>query len=141
MRCGTGEVRSFWLIAAIAAATAVSGCGSTNAGTLASTSSPSRSATPTPSLCTPGSRPPARMGAAMAYDATTKKTVLFSGIRGDGSPPLADTWTWDGCRWAQAKPATSPPGRSFGALTFDASTGKLVLFGGGAANSDPARND
>jgi hypothetical protein len=77
----------------------------------------------------------------MAYDATTKTTVLFSGIRGDGSPPLADTWTWDGCRWAQAKPATSPPGRSFGALAFDASSGKLILFGGGSANSDPFRND
>lgn len=77
----------------------------------------------------------------MAYDAATKMVVLFSGIRGDGSPPLADTWTWDGCRWTQVSPATSPPGRSFGALAFDASSGKLVLFGGGSANSDPSRND
>jgi hypothetical protein len=81
------------------------------------------------------------MGAAMAYDAATRTVVLFSGIRGDSSPPLDDTWTWDGCRWIQANPPTSPPGRSFGALAFAGSSGKLVLFGGGSANSDPARND
>ncbi|TMF95551.1 MAG: hypothetical protein E6I10_09615 [Chloroflexi bacterium] len=77
----------------------------------------------------------------MAYDAATKTVVLFGGIRGDGSPPLGDTWTWDGCRWMQASPSTSPPGRSFGALAFDASSGKLILFGGGSANADPGRND
>jgi len=81
------------------------------------------------------------MGAAMAYDAATKTVVLFSGIRGDGSPPFGDTWTWDGCQWSQASPSTSPPGRSFGTLAFDASSGKLILFGGGAANADPGRND
>src|SRR6184192_1281403 len=81
------------LIVASIAATAVSGCGSTtNAGTQVGTSSPGRSATPAASACTPGPRPPARMGAAMAYDAATKTIVLFGGIRGDGSPPLGDTW-------------------------------------------------
>lgn len=77
----------------------------------------------------------------MTYDAATQTIVLFSGIRGDGSPPLTDTWTWDGCRWTQQHPATSPPGRSFGKLVFDPRSGKALLFGGGSANSDPARND
>jgi hypothetical protein len=77
----------------------------------------------------------------MGYDAATKTVVLFGGIRGDGSPPLGDTWTWDGCRWSQASPSTSPPGRSFGALAFDEASRKLILFGGGSANSDPARDD
>jgi hypothetical protein len=81
------------------------------------------------------------MGAALSYDGARKTIVLFSGIRGDGSPPLSDTWTWDGCRWQQASPATSPPGRSFGAMAFDPRAGRVVLFGGGSANSDPARND
>src|SRR2546430_6822932 len=98
--------------------------------------SPSRSATPASTHCTPGSGPPARMGAAMTYDAATKAVVLFGGTRGDGSPPLDDTWTWDGCRWTQAKPATSPPGRSFGNLASDPSSGKVILFGGGHGNSD-----
>lgn len=77
----------------------------------------------------------------MTYDAATKTVVLFSGIRGDGSPPLTDTWTWDGCSWTQQTPASSPPGRSFGSLAFDQGSGKVLLFGGGSANSDPARND
>ena len=76
----------------------------------------------------------------MTYDATTKTVVLFGGISGDGTP-LNDTWAWDGCHWSQLKPAVSPPGRSFGALAFDASSGKVILFGGGAANADPTRND
>src|SRR5439155_21996111 len=87
----------------------------------------------TPSPCTPGGSPPARMGAAMTYDAATKTVVLFGGTRGDGGSPLDDTWTWDGCRWTQAKPATSPPGRSFGNLASDPSSGKVILFGGGHA--------
>jgi hypothetical protein len=81
------------------------------------------------------------MGAAMTYDAATKTVILFSGIRGDGTSPLTDTWTWDGCRWTKQTPTTSPPGRSFGGLAFDQKSGKVVLFGGGSANSDPARND
>ena len=94
----------------------------------------------TPSPCVPGGSPPARMGAAMTYDAATRTVVLFGGISGDGTP-LNDTWAWDGCHWSQLKPAVSPPGRSFGALAFDASSGKVILFGGGAANADPTRND
>jgi len=77
----------------------------------------------------------------MAYDASRGNIVLFSGVRGDGSPPLADTWTFDGCRWTSLTPATSPPGRSFGAMTYDSQHGLIVLFGGGSANSDPGRND
>jgi hypothetical protein len=77
----------------------------------------------------------------MAYDRASRKVVLFSGIRGDGSAPLTDTWTWDGCGWTELHPPSSPPGRSAAAMAFDQTSGKLVLFGGGSANSDPSRND
>ena len=72
--------------------------------------------------------------------------LLFSGVRGDGTPQSCpgyifdDTWVWDGRSWTQLHPA-SPPGRSFANLAFDQSTQSTVLFGGGAANSDSGRND
>lgn len=107
---------------------------------IAASKPPSPTPTATLTACT-SSAPPPRMAAAMTYDGARKTIVLFSGIRGDGSAPLADTWTWDGCRWQQASPATSPPGRSLGAMAFDPRSGRVVLFGGGSPNSDPLRND
>ena len=83
----------------------------------------------------------------MAYDATLGKLLLFSGVRGDTSSQSAstwimqDSWTWDGTAWAQLCPASPPPGRSFGAMGYDAARRTTVLFGGGAANSDPSRLD
>ncbi|TMD24791.1 MAG: hypothetical protein E6I99_01345 [Chloroflexi bacterium] len=133
------STRSPSWIAVLIGAVMLASCTSANRPTSAASSS--RSATPMPTPCTPAASPPARMGAAMTYDAGRKTVVLFGGTRGDGGSPLDDTWTWDGCHWTQAKPAASPPGRSFGNLAFDASSGKVILFGGGHANSDPARND
>src|SRR2546421_6397690 len=128
------QIGAAFLLGAAILASCTSASGATSA-------SSNRSANPSSTHCTPGGSPPARMGAAMTYDATTKTVVLFGGTRGDGGSPLDDTWTWDGCRWTQAKPATSPPGRSFGNLASDPSSGKVILFGGGHANSDAARND
>jgi hypothetical protein len=45
--------------------------------------------------------PPARQGAAMAYDSTAGLTVMFGGTGGSGRP-LSDTWTWDGSGWTAA---------------------------------------
>jgi hypothetical protein len=132
------SARAYSWLAVSVGAVLLASCTSANG---AIPASPSHSATPAPTHCTPGGSPPARMGAAMTYDAATKTVVLFGGTRGDGSAPFDDTWTWDGCHWTQAKPATSPPGRSFGAMAFDANSGKVILFGGGAANADPLRND
>lgn len=83
----------------------------------------------------------------MAYDATLGKLLLFSGVRGDescqsaGTWILQDSWTWDGMAWARLHPATLPPGRSFGAMAYDDVRRTTLLFGGGAANSDPMRLD
>src|SRR6202035_5580108 len=52
-------------------------------------------------------QPPARTGAAMAFDAANGTVVLFGG--NGRSRSLGDTWIWDGSAWAQAHPSTSPP--------------------------------
>jgi hypothetical protein len=66
------------------------------------------------------------------------KLVLFGGAS-NGDEPLADTWIYDGTTWTQASPATSPPARSAASMTYDSSTGKIVLFGGdnGIGSTDP----
>ena len=45
--------------------------------------------------------PPARSGAAMAYDSAAGVTVMYGGTDGSGTT-LTDTWTWDGSTWTAA---------------------------------------
>jgi hypothetical protein len=70
---------------------------------------------------------------AMAYDAATGTVVLFGGEHespsGGGWFPRG-TWTWDGTAWTRQHPATSPSGRFWPAMAYDAATGTVVLFGG-----------
>jgi hypothetical protein len=72
----------------------------------------------------PAHSPIARSGAALTYDPIHHVMLLFGGIG------LNDTWVWDGVDWTQRFPATSPPGRQFARLAFDAARGNAVLFGG-----------
>lgn len=72
--------------------------------------------------------PPAREGAAMAFDSTTNQTILFGGY--SNGQLLQDTWSWDGTKWTQLFPVTSPPVRSDAAIAFDPSTNQIILFGG-----------
>ena len=110
------------------------------------TATPSSPACPTPAPAT-AAVPPPRIGAALAYDGVSGKLLLFSGVRGDGTPQSCptwifnDTWAWDGLRWSQLHPPASPPGRSFGNMTFDEGNRKTILFGGGSGNSDAGRQD
>lgn len=79
----------------------------------------------------PATSPPARHYAAVAYDAYRQQVVVFGGD-GGGSPSLLlnDTWVWNGTTWAQRNSAASPAPRSLAAMSFDAATGRVVLFGG-----------
>jgi hypothetical protein len=79
----------------------------------------------------PATSPPARHYAAVAYDANRREVVVFGGD-GGGSPSvlLNDTWVWNGRNWAPRTSATAPSPRSLAAMTFDAATGRIVLFGG-----------
>jgi hypothetical protein len=70
--------------------------------------------------------PPARSGAAMAFDSTSGVTVMFGGITGSGQP-LADTWTWDGSRWRSA--AQGPGSLTASRLVDDPADGGVLLIG------------
>ncbi len=77
--------------------------------------------------------PPARSDALLVTDSSDATAVLFGGqATTQGSPPavLADTWVWNGSRWAEAHPAKSPPGRVDAAGAYDAVGGAPVLMGG-----------
>ena len=77
----------------------------------------------------PAASPPARSGAAVAYDEHTNQLVVFGGTDKSGAV-LGDTWIWGGSTWTQANPAASPTARTGAAMAYDAVHGQLVLFGG-----------
>lgn len=74
-----------------------------------------------------GPAPPARDGAAIAFDSSRGRAVLFSG---QSSGYLSDTWEWNGTGWIPMSPATVPPARSGAACAFVPSRGTVVMSGG-----------
>ncbi|CAM4338183.1 hypothetical protein FHS16_002626 [Paenibacillus endophyticus] len=72
--------------------------------------------------------PPARAGAAFAFDG--ENLVLFGGYQLSGSTKtrLADTWVFDGTAWEEKTPDQSPPATHSATMAYD---GKhAVLYGG-----------
>jgi hypothetical protein len=49
----------------------------------------------------PATRPPACVGASMAYDPATGQLILFGGAINSGRKLFGDTWTWNGTTWSQ----------------------------------------
>ena len=83
----------------------------------------------------PQTNPPARSGAAMAYDSTHSQTVLFGGQGAGGIqqgliPYLNDTWLWNGSNWTAATPQVVPTARAAHAMAYASGLGQLVMFGG-----------
>ena len=77
-----------------------------------------------------GARPSVRRNHAMAYDASRGRVVLFGGYEGILSQ-LDDTWEWDGRRWEEIEPSGARPSARGGhTMAYDASRGRVVLFGG-----------
>jgi M6 family metalloprotease-like protein len=76
----------------------------------------------------PAVSPPARCNHAMAYDAASRKVVLFGGDGGWGE--TNDTWTWDGVNWTQVISPASPVARLGHSMAFDPVRGETLLFGG-----------
>jgi len=70
-------------------------------------------------------------------DETGDPVVLFGGVGNESK-----TWLWSGStqRWALARPAVAPPGRSGAALAYDPTSHDLLLFGGVLANGQPAND-
>lgn len=87
----------------------------------------------TPDPVTETNNPVARASASMVYDAALGKIVLFGGRAEVPGGYSNDTWTYDGTTWTQVTAngaAGSPPGRQEAMMAYDASIGKVVLFGG-----------
>src|SRR5260370_1038017 len=58
---------------------------------------------------TPATAPAARGFSQMDYDSAPGVSALFGGSSDSGPGNLNDTWEWDGARWTQMAPASSPP--------------------------------
>lgn len=90
--------------------------------------------------------PPARVQAAMAYDAWRGVVVLFGGDAsfendcGNGTRDCDDTWEYDGTTWRQI-PVQGPPPRVGAAMTFDAMRGLVLLHGGATRETAERRGD
>jgi hypothetical protein len=55
--------------------------------------------------------------------------------RDSQNQPTGDTWLWAGLSWVALKPASSPAPRFSASMAYDAASGQLILFGGGAQNA------
>jgi hypothetical protein len=76
-----------------------------------------------------GTKPPARDGAALAFDKVRGQLVLVGG--GPNALGTQDLWEWDGAAWADKTPLGQRPSPRRGhAMVFDERRGKFVLFGG-----------
>ena len=65
--------------------------------------------------------------------------TLFGG--GDWGPYFGDTWTWNGSGWQELNPNLSPSARQSARFVYDSARSVLILFGGGAGNSQQFTND
>lgn len=78
-------------------------------------------------------QPSIRTEAGMVYDPTRQRVLLFGGQPGTSSSELPqEVWEWNGAAWSVATPASAgaAPGRRHAALAWDATTGRMLVFGG-----------
>lgn len=140
-----GALLRVWC-AGVGAAAVVSACGGGTAPSRLATvpAPPSTTAAPitNPRDTDP---PPARSGAALAFDGVSGKLLLFGGatatdqVHPSDAVRLADTWAWDGNSWTHLQPATSPPSLYGAQLVADPTSGRLLLLSGsGAADASGA---
>lgn len=73
--------------------------------------------------------PPANVAGALVFADACGESFLYGGFGLQVDP--ASLWSWDGASWTQVA-AMAPPGERWDhALSYDAASQKLVLFGGG----------
>ena len=74
--------------------------------------------------------PPAVHWENLAFDPVRQRLVLFGGVTSAGTY-LAGTWAWNGDRWAMLVDSASSPGpRHAHAMTYDAASSTVTVFGG-----------
>jgi hypothetical protein len=76
----------------------------------------------------PATLPPARWGAAMAYDHARRAVILFGGTGGGGF--WEDTWLWNGAAWVEQHPEHHPAGRANFGMAYAEATQTVILWGG-----------
>ncbi|HEY5200305.1 MAG TPA: cell wall-binding repeat-containing protein [Acidothermaceae bacterium] len=90
-----------------------------------------------------GADAPVRESPTIVYDGATRRVLMFGGDRpscgGQPRTALADTWEWNGSRWVQQHPATSPAPGAGACAAYDLDTKQVVMFGGSGISgvSDP----
>jgi len=86
----------------------------------------------------PAQSPSARFGHAMIYDETAGRVILFGGRTNLSSS--AETWSYDSATntWMNLTPVFGPSARTGHVMTFDADSGRAILFGG---NTDMGDSD
>ena len=81
----------------------------------------------------PSTKPPARIGASMAWDPALGEVVMFGGetATGDYNTALSDLWAFNGTNWSKVATTGGPPAaRSEAAMAYDTNNGQMVLYGG-----------
>jgi len=82
--------------------------------------------------CPTGGCPPARYGAAMAFDPADNFTLLYGGV-GASNTSLGDAWAYEDDAWSnitEGSSFSSPGIRAFAQATYDQKVGEVVLYGG-----------
>ncbi len=69
----------------------------------------------------------------LVFDAATHQLLHIDGVMADDTTPIATTALWTGTGWQTLTPAHQPSPRGAPAAAYDAKTGQLIVFGGGAA--------
>ncbi len=92
--------------------------------------------------------PSVRHDFGLVWDSSRGKAVLFGGMQVDianaAGVPKQDTWEWDpaASTWTERTIQGSKPTQRYGhAMAFDATRGKVVVFGGSDISTGGSRND
>lgn len=83
-----------------------------------------------------GSGPNALLGAAMAYDSTSDRMIVFGGLDLETFSANNETWAYDvdANAWEHMDPAERPTARNYSAMAYDTGSDRVILFGGASAS-------
>jgi len=76
----------------------------------------------------PGRLPPPSSQAPIAWDRARGDAVLLTPPATPGPLATVDTWVWDGVTWSQHATTVAPPYRDGSSMSFDPTTGGLLLL-------------
>lgn len=93
-----------------------------------------------------GNAPPARIGPAAGFDPISRTLIMFGGAPATGTNlatghptiRLGETWAWNGQKWSQLHPKTSPPALFGARMITDPNTQRLLLVAGAGDSSGNA---